>query len=75
VEFAGAYYLPDLSLVGHAYYARAHVVADPPSAFDYDPYNRSGVDLALLFRRTLDLGACTRVSCARERGPSETVAS
>jgi len=47
-------YFPDLSLVGRAFYARAQGVDDPASALAYDPYNRSGVDFALVLNWTLE---------------------
>ena len=54
VEFAGAYYFPDLSLVGRAFIAGAQGVDDPPSAFANDPYNRSGAELAVVLNWTLE---------------------
>ena len=54
VDFASAYYFPDLALVGRAYFARAQGVDDPPSALAFDPYNRSGAELALVLNWTLE---------------------
>jgi outer membrane protein TolC len=54
VAFARGYYFPDLAVVGRAFYARAQGVDDPPSAFANDPYNRSGVEFALVLNWTLE---------------------
>jgi outer membrane protein len=54
VDFASAYYFPDLSLAGRAFFARAQGADDPPSAYAYDPYNRSGVEAALVLSWTLE---------------------
>jgi len=54
VELAEHGYFPDLSLVGRAFYARAQGVDDPPTAFANDPYNRYGVDFALVLNWTLE---------------------
>jgi outer membrane protein TolC len=46
-EFQRAYYYPDLALVGTAFVSRAQGVDDPPGAFAYDIYNRTGVGAIL----------------------------
>lgn len=47
-------YWPDVALVGSALISRAQGVTDPPSAFAYDPYNRSGAGLVLALQWTLE---------------------
>ncbi|HEY5924738.1 MAG TPA: TolC family protein [Kofleriaceae bacterium] len=54
VEFAGSYYFPDLSLVGRAFISGAQGADDPPSAYAFDLYNRSGAELALVLNWTLE---------------------
>lgn len=54
VEFQRRYYFPDIALAGRAFVARAQGVDDPPSVFAYDPYNRSGAELALVLNWTLE---------------------
>ena len=46
-KFQGAYYWPDLALVGTAFISRAQGVQDPPRVFAIDPYNRTGAGLAV----------------------------
>ncbi len=54
VGLATGYYFPDLMLVGKAFASTAQGVDDPPSAFAYDPYNRYGVEGALVLNWTLE---------------------
>ena len=42
-----AYYFPDLAIVGTAFFSRAQGADDPPSAYAYDPYNRTGFGAVL----------------------------
>jgi len=47
-------YLPDLALVGRAFIARAQGADDPATVYAADPYNRAGVELALVLNWTLE---------------------
>jgi outer membrane protein TolC len=52
--FAAAQYFPDLAIVGSAVISGAQGVEDPPSAFAYDPYRRTGAGLGLGLQWQLD---------------------
>ena len=54
VELAERGYLPDLAFVGRAFIARAQGADDPASTFAADPYNRTGVEFALVLNWTLE---------------------
>ena len=51
-QWAG--YFPDLALVGDAVISHAQGVADPPSAFAYDPYRRTGAGIVLGLQWNID---------------------
>jgi outer membrane protein TolC len=52
--FERAQYLPDVALVGTAVISHASGVEDPPSAFAYDPYRRTGAGLGVGLAWTLE---------------------
>ena len=49
-----ANYFPDFALVGDAVISHAQGVADPPSAFAYDPYRRTGAGIVLGLQWTIE---------------------
>lgn len=51
---ARSQYLPDLALVGSAIISRAQGANDPPSAYAYDPFNRTGAGLVIALQWTLE---------------------
>jgi outer membrane protein len=51
---ARSYYWPDVALVGSGAIAAAQGVADPPSAFASDPYNRAGAGLVVALQWTIE---------------------
>jgi outer membrane protein len=51
---ARGYYWPDVALVGSGVIAGAQGVADPPSAFASDPYNRAGAGLVVALQWTIE---------------------
>jgi len=53
-ELEAAHYLPDLAVVGTVDVSRAKSAADPPSAFAYDPFNKTAAGVALVLRWQLD---------------------
>lgn len=53
-ELQASYYWPDLALVGSAVIAGAQGVDHPPSAFAYDPFNRSSGGLVLALQWQLE---------------------
>jgi outer membrane protein TolC len=53
-EYESAQYFPDFALVGSAVISHAQGVADPPSAFAYDPYRRTGAGVGLGLQWTLE---------------------
>jgi outer membrane protein TolC len=52
--FERAQYLPDIALIGSAVISHAQGVDDPPSAFAYDPYRRTGAGIVLGAQWTLE---------------------
>jgi outer membrane protein TolC len=52
--FERAQYFPDIALVGSAVISHAQGVDDPPSAFAYDPFRRTGAGLVLGVQWTLE---------------------
>lgn len=54
VGAATSAYFPDLAVVGSAVISRAQGVADPPSVFANDPYNREGVGVVLGMQWTIE---------------------
>ena len=52
--FEHAQYFPDIALIGSAVISHAQGVDDPPSAFAYDPYRRTGAGLVLGAQWTLE---------------------
>ena len=53
-NFEEAQYLPDIGLVGSAVISGAQGVPDPPSAFAYDPYRRTGAGLGIGLQWTIE---------------------
>lgn len=53
-KMQGAYFFPDIALVGSALLYGAQGVTNPPSAFANDPYNRSGAGLVLAMQWQLE---------------------
>jgi outer membrane protein TolC len=51
---AAAQYFPDIALVGSAVISGAQGVVDPPSAFAYDPYRRTGAGLGVGIQWTIE---------------------
>ncbi|MDB4952480.1 MAG: Outer rane efflux family protein, partial [Myxococcales bacterium] len=49
-----AQYYPDIALIGSAVVSHAQGVDDPPSAFAYDPYRRTGAGLVLGAQWTIE---------------------
>jgi outer membrane protein TolC len=52
--FESAQYYPDIAVVGSAIISHAQGVDDPPSAFAYDPYRRTGAGLGIGLQWTLE---------------------
>ncbi|HUJ62890.1 MAG TPA: TolC family protein [Kofleriaceae bacterium] len=52
--FATAQYFPDFALIGSAVISGAQGVADPPDAFAYDPYRRTGAGLGVGLSWTIE---------------------
>jgi outer membrane protein len=52
--FQAAQYFPDIALVGSAVISGAQGVQDPPSAFAYDPYRRTGAGLGVGVQWTIE---------------------
>jgi outer membrane protein TolC len=52
--FEASQYFPDIALVGSAVISHAQGVADPPSAFAYDPYRRTGAGLGVGLSWTIE---------------------
>jgi multidrug efflux system outer membrane protein len=65
-ELEAANFLPDLAVVGTLDVARAQGAENPPSAYAYDPFNRTSGGLALVLRWQLDPWT-TKARTARAR--------
>jgi outer membrane protein TolC len=52
--YESAQYFPDIGLVGSAVYSHADGVANPPSAFAWDPYRREGAGLGVGLQWTIE---------------------
>jgi outer membrane protein len=52
--FEAAQYFPDIALVGSAVISGAQGVQEPPSAFAYDPYRRTGAGLGVGVQWTIE---------------------
>jgi outer membrane protein TolC len=53
-ELESAYHWPDLAVVGRLEVARAQGADEPPSAFGYDPFNKTSGGLVLALRWQVD---------------------
>jgi outer membrane protein TolC len=52
--FEASQYFPDIALVGSAVISHAQGVDDPPSAFAYDPYRRTGAGIGVGLQWTIE---------------------
>ncbi|MBV8759350.1 MAG: TolC family protein [Deltaproteobacteria bacterium] len=53
-QFEASQYFPDIALVASAVVSHAQGVQDPPSAFAYDPYRRTGAGAGIGLQWTLE---------------------
>jgi outer membrane protein TolC len=79
-ELEAAQYFPDIALVASAVISKAQGVDDPPSAFAYDPYRRTGAGAGIGLSWTLEpwnTGARTaraRAEAHKQRAQAELAA-